>query len=113
YGMSMIMAPKGVGAIIHSLEFAPRRADPGFAARWPQFVDALDNDSIGWGLWGARQTFPRDPAALTGEELRELGLELTRDWHPHMRELIRMTEPSAIGYIGIRTSVPLPRWESS
>jgi 2-polyprenyl-6-methoxyphenol hydroxylase-like FAD-dependent oxidoreductase len=113
YGMSMIMAPKGMGAIIHSLEFATHRADPGFAARWPQFLDALDDDSIGWGLWGARHNFPRDPAILTGEELRKLGLELARNWHPHMRELIQMTEASAIGYVGVRTSVPMPRWESS
>lgn len=113
YGMSMIMAPKGMGAIIHSLEFAPHRADPDFAAWWPEFVGAIDDDSIGWGLWGARQNFPRDPAALTGEELQKLGLELTRNWHPHMRELIRMTAASAIGYIGVRTSVPLSHWESS
>lgn len=113
YGMSMIMAPMGMGAIIHSLEFAPHRSDPNFAARWPQFVDALEDDSIGWGLWGARQNFPRDPSVLAGEELRTLGLELTRNWHPHMREVIRMTEASAIGYIGVRTSVPIARWESS
>ena len=113
YGMSMIMAPKGMGAIIHSLEFASHRADPGFAARWPQFADALEDDSIGWGLWGARQNFPRDPATLSAEELRELGLELARDWHPHMRELIRLTQASAIGYVGVRTSVPIPRWQSS
>ncbi|MGH8220093.1 MAG: FAD-dependent oxidoreductase [Steroidobacteraceae bacterium] len=113
YGMSMVMAPRGMGAIIHSLEFAPHRADPGFAARWPEFLEALDDDSIGWGLWGARQNFPRDPASLTGAELRELGLELTHNWHPHMRELIRMTDAEAIGYISVRTSVPLPHWESS
>lgn len=113
YGMSMILAPKGMGAIIHSLEFASHRADAGVAVRWPDFSDALDDDSIGWGLWGVRQNFPRDPAVLTGEELQELGLELTHDWHPHMREIIQMTEASAIGYIGIRTSVPISRWESS
>jgi 2-polyprenyl-6-methoxyphenol hydroxylase-like FAD-dependent oxidoreductase len=113
YGMSMIMAPKGLGAIIHSLEFAQNRGNPDFAARWPDFVEALDDDSIGWGLWGARQNFPQDPAALSGEELLRLGLALTRDWHPHMRELIRMTPPSAVQYIGVRTSVPLSPWESS
>jgi 2-polyprenyl-6-methoxyphenol hydroxylase-like FAD-dependent oxidoreductase len=113
YGMSMIMAPKGFGAIIHSLEFARHRADPEFVARWPAFVDALDDDSIGWGLWGARQNFPRDPATLNGEELQRLGLQLTRDWHPYVHQLIRMTEPSAVSYVGIRTSVPPPPWESS
>jgi 2-polyprenyl-6-methoxyphenol hydroxylase-like FAD-dependent oxidoreductase len=113
YGMSMIMAPKGFGAIIHSLEFAQNRTDANFTARWPNFVDALDDDSIGWGIWGARQNFPRDPAALNGEELLHLGLELTRSWHPQVRELVGMTEASAMNYLGIRTSVPPPAWESS
>jgi 2-polyprenyl-6-methoxyphenol hydroxylase-like FAD-dependent oxidoreductase len=113
YGMSMIMAPKGFGGIIHSLEFPQSRTDPAFAVRWPNFVELLDVDSIGWALWGARQNFPRDPAALCGEDLRRLGLELTRDWHPHMRALIEMTDPAAIQSLGMRTSVPLSPWESS
>lgn len=97
---------------LHSLEFTHRRGDPDFAARWPDFVDALDDDSIGWGFWGARQNFLRDPSALSAEGLRELALELTRNWHPHLRELIRMTEASTIGYIGVRTSVPRNPWVS-
>ncbi|EJZ23109.1 FAD-dependent monooxygenase [Rhizobium sp. Pop5] len=112
-GMSLIMAPMGFGAIIHSLEFASSRSDPDFAARWPDFVEALDEDSIGWGIWGARQNFPRDTTGLGGEQLRDLGLELTRDWHPHMRALIRMTEPSTIHDVKMRTSVPLKPWTSS
>jgi 2-polyprenyl-6-methoxyphenol hydroxylase-like FAD-dependent oxidoreductase len=112
-GMSLIMAPMGFGAIVHSLEFAGSRSGSGFAARWPDFVEALDEDSIGWGIWGARQNFPRDPTGLSGEQLRELGLEITRDWHPHLRALIRMTEPSTIRDVKMRTSVPLTPWTSS
>jgi 2-polyprenyl-6-methoxyphenol hydroxylase-like FAD-dependent oxidoreductase len=112
-GMSLIMAPMGFGAIVHSLEFVNIRSGSGFAARWPDFVEALDEDSIGWGIWGARQNFPRDPTGLSGEQLQELGLEITRDWHPHLRALIRMTEPSTIHAIKMRTSVPLTPWTSS
>jgi 2-polyprenyl-6-methoxyphenol hydroxylase-like FAD-dependent oxidoreductase len=112
-GMSLIMAPMGFGAIVHSLEFANIRSGSGFAARWPDFVEALDEDSIGWGVWGARQNFPRDPTGLSGEQLQELGLEITRDWHPHLRALIRMTEPSTIHDVKMRTSVPLTPWTSS
>lgn len=112
-GMSLIMAPMGFGAIVHSLEFANIRSGSGFAARWPDFVETLDEDSIGWGIWGARQNFPWDPTGLSGEQLRELGLEITRDWHPHLRALIRMTEPSTIHDVKMRTSVPLTPWTSS
>ncbi|MBB3743347.1 2-polyprenyl-6-methoxyphenol hydroxylase-like FAD-dependent oxidoreductase [Rhizobium sp. BK226] len=112
-GMSLIMAPMGFGAIIHSLEFAGTRSDPDFVARWPDFVEALDEDSVGWGVWGARQNWPRDPTGLSGEQLRELGLKLTRDWHPHLHALIQMTEPSTIHDIRMRTAVPLTPWASS
>ena len=98
FGMSLIMAPLGFGAIIHSLEFAQH---------------TIDDDSIGWGLWGARQNFPADPSVLNGEQLQRLGLELTRNWHPHFRELIRRTPPAAISYLAVRTSVPVPPWKSS
>ena len=53
YGMSLIIAPKVLGAIIHSLEFAQNRTSAAFAARWPHFIEALDQDSVGWALWGA------------------------------------------------------------
>jgi len=112
-GMSMIMAPRGFGAIIHSLEFAARRADQTVVARWPDFAASLDDDSIGWGLWGAQRNFPQDPTTMDGQALRQLGLAITRDWAPQMRQLIAMTDPSAINHVGIRTSVPPPPWESS
>jgi 2-polyprenyl-6-methoxyphenol hydroxylase-like FAD-dependent oxidoreductase len=111
-GMSMIMAPGGFGAVIHSLEF-PQKADPDFARRWPAFVGALDEDSIGWAVWGARQKFPKEPSALVGEDLLGLALKVTHGWHPNLRKLIQLTPPSAVAYIGIRTSAPLPPWPSS
>jgi 2-polyprenyl-6-methoxyphenol hydroxylase-like FAD-dependent oxidoreductase len=112
-GMSMILAPRGFGAIIHSLEFAPNRAHADFAARWPDFLDAITDDSIGWGLWGARQHFSQDPTLLEAEDLLLMAQELTRGWHPNMRQLIRLTGPSAVRSLSVRTSVPLPGWESS
>jgi 2-polyprenyl-6-methoxyphenol hydroxylase-like FAD-dependent oxidoreductase len=113
YGMSMVMAPKGFGAIIHSLEFEQHRTTGDFAARWPGFLDALEDNSVGWGIWGARQNFPADPSAMDGLQLQRLGLELTRHWHPLFAQLIRTTNPVAIRYTGVRTSVPPPPWESS
>jgi len=113
YGMSMIMAPKGFGAIIHSLEFTPNRADPDFMARWPEFESSIADDSIGWGLWAARQNLPCDPATLDAQELLQLAQELTRTWHLHLQQLIRMTDPSTMQTIAIRTSVPPSPWESS
>jgi 2-polyprenyl-6-methoxyphenol hydroxylase-like FAD-dependent oxidoreductase len=112
-GMSMLIAPKGFGAIIHSLEFTPARNDPDVLRRWPDFADAVARDSIGWGLWGARRHFPKDPAAIPVDEIANLALEATRDWHPHFRELIRRTDPLTLQALNIRTSIPVAPWESS
>lgn len=112
-GLSLIMAPKGFGGIVHYLKFDEGRADARFAARWPGFVDTLDEDSIGWALWGARQNVPGDPAGMDGAGLQRLGLELTQGWHPHMRELIRATQPSSMHYVKVKTSSQLSPWASS
>ena len=69
YGMSMIMAPRGIGAIIHSLEFKWNRPDwnerakddpMNVIARWPGFVNEHTGDYIGWALWASRKQFPAD-----------------------------------------------------
>jgi len=121
-GMSMIMAPKGVGAIIHSLEFKWNRPDWRLAARegvgdviaqWPGFLNETTGDYIGWGLWASRKQFPADPASLEGADLVRLVGEMTRGWHPNFRKLIQMTDPATILALNVRTSVPVPPWESS
>ena len=113
YGMSMIMAPRGVGAVIHSIEFSPGRAIPDFAARWPGFESTIAEDSFGWGLWAARQNVPRDPHGLQPQDQLQLARELTRHWHPNLRQLIDLTDLTTLQSINIRTSVPVAPWESS
>jgi 2-polyprenyl-6-methoxyphenol hydroxylase-like FAD-dependent oxidoreductase len=113
YGMSMIMAPKGLGAIIHSIEFSPGRAIADFATRWPGFENAIAEDSFGWGLWAARQNVPRDPYGLAPQEQLQLARELTRHWHPNLRQLLELTDPTSLQSINIRTSVPVAPWMSS
>jgi 2-polyprenyl-6-methoxyphenol hydroxylase-like FAD-dependent oxidoreductase len=121
-GMSMIMAPKGVGAIIHALEFTWNRpeakrgsggAGGDFMARWPDFPNDSTDDYIGWGLWATRTHFPIDMTTLTGADLVRRAGDMTRRWHPNMQQLIRLTDPATSAWINIRTSVPIPPWESS
>ena len=121
YGMSMIMAPKGLGAIIHSLEFQWNRTgwgekvkvDPDIISEWPGFVDENTADYIGWGIWASRKQFPRDPMTLSGTDLVILAKEMTEDWHPDFRKLILMTDPASMHALNIRTSVPVAPWETS
>ncbi len=122
YGMSMIMAPKGIGAIIHSLEFTWNRADwkdqsgkdeTDILAQWPGLLNEDTDDYIGWGLWASRKQFPMDPMTLKEPELIGLAKQMTEGWHPSFRKLIQMTDPSSMHAINIRTSVPVAPWETS
>ena len=122
YGMSMIMAPKGVGAIIHSLEFKWNRPDwkervkddpIDIVARWPGVVNEDTEDYIGWALWASRRQFPADPMTLTGAELIDLGEKMTGGWHPNFRKLLQMTNPATMLPLRVRTSVPVLPWTSS
>ena len=121
YGMSMIMAPKGLGAIIHSLEFQWNRTDwkervkaeSDIISRWPGFVDENTEDYIGWGIWASRKQFPLDPMILSGADLVLLAAEMTKDWHPNFHKLIQMTDPASMHTLNIRTSIPVAPWETS
>jgi 2-polyprenyl-6-methoxyphenol hydroxylase-like FAD-dependent oxidoreductase len=121
-GISMIMAPKGCGAIIHVLEFPwnntkaiPSIADtdPNRLELWRKLVKENAEDYMSWGLWASFKQFPKDPAHLAGPELLAIAKQMTQGWHPNMRRLIELTDPSSAQSINIRTSVPVAPWESS
>lgn len=72
-----------------------------------------DNQSyLMWGLSGrgAHSGLPTEPGQVTDEALRDLALQVCADWHPDFSRMIRMTDPSTIGVIAIRTSVPVAPW---
>ena len=48
--------------------------------------------------------------ALDGEGLRERVLLRMEGWHPALRDLIRYSDPSTIGLLRVRSSVPGNRW---
>jgi 2-polyprenyl-6-methoxyphenol hydroxylase-like FAD-dependent oxidoreductase len=68
-----------------------------------------------WGLSarGERSGFPSEPGQMEDKALRELALKACSDWHPDFSTMIGMTDPSSIGVITIRTSVPVEPWPSS
>jgi 2-polyprenyl-6-methoxyphenol hydroxylase-like FAD-dependent oxidoreductase len=40
-------------------------------------------------------------------------MKMTRDWHPDLRRLIALSDPTTIFRVNIRTSVPVSPWQSS
>jgi 2-polyprenyl-6-methoxyphenol hydroxylase-like FAD-dependent oxidoreductase len=121
-GISLVMAPKGYGAIIHVMEFKWDRAgvkekiggnDAELISHWPGLLYDNTRDYILWGIWAARQNLPVDPTTLAGDDLVRLANEMTRDWHPNFRRLIELTDPTTTFPLNVRTSVPVAPWESS
>jgi 2-polyprenyl-6-methoxyphenol hydroxylase-like FAD-dependent oxidoreductase len=49
---------------------------------------------------------------LAGAELIELVLEHTRGWHPNLRRLFALSDPSATFPLAIRTSLPVEPWST-
>lgn len=122
-GMSIIMAPKGFGAILHFVEFKWQHDgtvkegigvnDAALLARWPGMRYDNEQDYIGWGFWAAKQHFPRDPMNLHGEDLVALMLEMIPGWHPNLRRLVQLSDPTTFSAINIRTSEPIAPWTTS
>ncbi len=82
--------------------------------------DAVLFDNTGsYVMWayaanGAR--FPRDPTDLSdmdGEALRDLVGGLIKDWHPSLRRLVADSPAQSVSLLPIRTSVEVPRWETT
>jgi 2-polyprenyl-6-methoxyphenol hydroxylase-like FAD-dependent oxidoreductase len=122
-GISLVMAPKGFGAILHVMEFKWDRNggvkqgvggnDADLISHRPGFLFDNTRDYIMWGVWAARRWFPADPATLSSDQQLGLAREMVKNWHPNMRRLISLTDPSTVFSVNIRTSVPLEPWESS
>ena len=122
-GISMVFAPKGYSCIIHVMEFkwnADSTPKPGIGgndadliAHWPGLLYDNTRDYINWGFSAAAHRMPGDLMRMQGTDLIRLTMVMTPTWHPHLRMLFRLADPSTCFPINIRTSVPVPAWPTS
>src|SRR5215469_13821750 len=77
HGISLVMAPKGMGAILHVMEFKWDRQgikngvggnDAELISQWPGMLYDNTQDYIMWAIWAARKNYQVDPA--TRREMR-------------------------------------------
>ncbi|WP_422928408.1 FAD-dependent oxidoreductase [Singulisphaera sp. PoT] len=122
YGVSLVIAPKGYSNILHVMEFpwdrqGPRTMaggnDADLIARWPGLLYDNTSNYIMWGFSAARRHFATDPMSARGEDLVNLALSMTQGWHPNLRKLMTLSDPSTVFPINIRTSVPVEPWPTS
>ena len=122
-GISMIQAPKGHFCILHVMEFKWDRSgkikngiggtDAELIEIWPGLQFDNTRDYINWGFSASADKFPADVIQRRGADLARLVEEMTPDWHPNLRRLFELTDPSTCFPVNIKTSVPLDPWSAS
>ncbi|RAS64702.1 2-polyprenyl-6-methoxyphenol hydroxylase-like FAD-dependent oxidoreductase [Lentzea atacamensis] len=95
--VTLLYGPKGAFVILHVMHF-----DNGGA----------EDDYIMWGFSAAHDKFP-DLRGMTQDQLKQVVLDLTPNYHPNLRELFRRANPETVFEIRIRTSEKLPPWQAS
>jgi hypothetical protein len=122
-GISMIQAPKGYFCILHVMEFKWDRSgkikkgigdsDAELIKIWPGLQFDNTRDYINWGFSAAADKFPAYVLERRGDDLARLVADMTTGWHPNLRRLFELTDPSTCFPVNIKTSVPLDPWPAS
>ncbi|MFG3417326.1 FAD-dependent oxidoreductase [Micromonospora sp. NPDC049460] len=122
-GISLIFGTGGMMGVLHVMEFkwngdgtlkpGVDPADAVLLRDWPGLRHDTTRDNINLVIWSTARRFPPDVMQRRGEDLVLLALQLTRNWHPHLRELLARSDPGSALPIRVSTSEPVPPWKSS
>ncbi|MBE1491214.1 FAD-dependent oxidoreductase [Plantactinospora soyae] len=122
-GISLIFGAGGLMGVLHVMEFKWDQrgsvkpgvgvTDASLIGSWPGLLYDNTRDCINLIIWSAADRFPEDVMELRGERLAKVALDLTRNWHPTLRELLRHSDPGSVIPIKVATSVPVEPWKSS
>lgn len=125
-GPALIGARQG-RAMFVAVQAFKRRAERGAAIGGDDAAAALhpgilfDNtgDYLMWAFSARRETYGaiadavEDPEHADGAAWQRAVLGLTGGWHPALRRLVAMADPSTVAPLPIRTSVPPEPWPAS
>lgn len=122
-GISMIFAPRGQFCIYHVMEFpwdadgAPKKGigstDTALLESWPGLTFDNSRDYLDWGFVTNAKRLPSGIMDMKGPDLYRLVAEKTSNWHPDLRRLFALADPTSCFPIQIRTSAPIPQWETT
>jgi len=122
YGPASILAPKGhcMFIAVHEFSSGPE-GSLGFVGGDgipiglpPGLLHDNTTDFVMWGFSARREKFglEGEPKCIDGTDLLHTVLEMIADWHPNLKRLVRLSDPSAITPVTIRTSVPIDHWRT-
>jgi 2-polyprenyl-6-methoxyphenol hydroxylase-like FAD-dependent oxidoreductase len=122
-GVSMVHGPKGFMCIFHVMQFKWDTAgvlkhgigstDAELIRAWPGLLYDNSRDYIMWGFAAADHWLPENVTSMKGADIQHLVLDLTRDWHPSFRKIFALGDPDSSFPLRIRTSEPIPQWQTS
>lgn len=120
-GPAAIAAPRGRSMFVAVQEVAHKpSAFAGVLARTPDraapagLLYDTERDYVMWGLTMHREqySFRDDPERLDSGELLRVVQRLIAGWHPHLRQLVWLSDPATVAVLPIRSAVPIPHWET-
>ena len=122
-GISLIFGTGGIMGVLHVMRFNWDRrgvpkpgvggTDAELIERWPGLLYDNTRDYINLIIWSTSRRFPPDVMQMRDEPLVRLALDLTRNWHPNLRELLERSDPGSCIPVKVATSVPFEPWKSS
>jgi 2-polyprenyl-6-methoxyphenol hydroxylase-like FAD-dependent oxidoreductase len=117
-GTGMVMSPGRRGMFIGLHEFGGEaRAIATEAAPAPSGGDALFDNTTSYVFWAygsprAELEAGRRLEELDSADLQRLVLDRIRNWHPDYSVLVCASDPSTFNVVSIKTSMPVPPWET-
>ncbi|RDI19824.1 FAD-dependent oxidoreductase [Lentzea flaviverrucosa] len=96
-GITLLFGTRGEFVIIHVMRFDGT---------------GVEDDYIMWGYAASHDKFP-DMKDMSQSELKQVVLNLTPKFHPHLRKLFALATPETVFQIRVRTSERLRPWQPS
>ncbi|GAB2961379.1 NAD(P)/FAD-dependent oxidoreductase [Micromonospora polyrhachis] len=123
-GISLIFGAGGLMGVLHVMRFDWARlgtvpqvgiggTDPALVAESPGLLYDNTRDYINLIIWSAHRRFPADIMSRRGMDLVQVAQDLTRNWHPNLRELLAQCDPGSCIPVKVATSEPVEPWKST
>ncbi|MER6951073.1 NAD(P)/FAD-dependent oxidoreductase [Nonomuraea sp. NPDC000554] len=122
-GVSMVHGDKGSMCIFHVMQFkwdtrgelkdGIGGTDADAIRNWPGLLYDNSRDYIMWGFAAADTWLPESVLRMRGQEVQQVVLDLTRNWHPDLRRIFALGDPSSSFPLAIRTSEPIDPWPTT
>jgi 2-polyprenyl-6-methoxyphenol hydroxylase-like FAD-dependent oxidoreductase len=122
-GVSMVLGPHGNSCVYHVMRFpwdasgAPKTGigatDAELISNWPGLQYDNTRDYIMWGFAAAAKDLPADIVKMSGPQLHRVVQRRTASWHPDLRKLFALADPTTCFPLDIRTSVPIEQWDTT